>query len=156
MCERLSQLWGRLLNLTQAKIKAQCCIYVTFGSLLKWSLAKKSLPLLVQWSFSATGDHDPWYEYFFFRVKVRCLLIGGKCTEVSLGTGKQEIYEWQVPNLFLAQGSDKNPVPCPNSSLWRACQGGIGWLMACDHTPTAASHHQCPKSVYFYNRSASH
>lgn len=71
-------------------------------------------------------------------------MIGEKWTEVSLGTSKQKIYEWQVANLFLAQGSDKHPVPCLNSSQWRACQGGIGWLMACDHTLTTVSHRQCP------------
>lgn len=58
--------------------------------------------------------------------KVRCLPIGGKCGEVSPGAGKQEIYEWHVPNLFLAQGSDKHPAPCPNSSLGGSLPRGGG------------------------------
>lgn len=108
--------------------------------------------LIFIWSCSTI--FSPWV--FIWRVRVRCFLIGGSRTDVSLGTGKQEIYEWQVPHLFIAQGSNKHPAPCPNSSLRSACRGGIGWLIACDHTPTAVSHRKCPQSVYFYNRSASH
>lgn len=91
-------------------------------------------------------------------------LVPPDWSKVSLGAGEQEIYEWHVPNLFLAQGSDKHPVPCPNSSLGESGRvgwggyarvlptGETGWLMACchTHTPSAASCRPSPSPTCLF------